>query len=153
MKFRLVDKITSWAAWQNITGVKAVSFEEYSLKEAFGDQPRLPEMLLLESFLQLGNWLVMLSSNFQQMGMVARISEVRFHEILSPGQKLRLEVRLLRRREEGLELTGQGEADGRKVISGVGCVAALEPLCEYQNPEDLRVLFTEIYEPTGTGDR
>jgi 3-hydroxyacyl-[acyl-carrier-protein] dehydratase len=149
MKFRLVDKITSWTAWQNITGVKAVSFEEYSLKEAFADQPRLPEMLLLESFLQLGNWLVMLSSDFRQMGMVARISEARFHDSLMPGQRLRLEVNLVRRRENGFELAGRGQAGGRDVISGVGCVAALTPLAEYQNPEDLRVLFSEIYEPVG----
>lgn len=147
MKFRLVDKITSWAAWQHITGIKALSFEEYSLKEAFGEQPRLPEMLLLESFLQLGNWLVMLSSDFQQMGMVARISEVRFHESLLPGQTLQLDVRLIRRREDGFELAGQGQADGRNVISGAGCVAALAPLAEYKSAEDMRVLFSEIYEP------
>src|SRR5512135_1009505 len=110
MKFRLVDKITSWTAWQGITGVKAVSFEEYSLKEAFGERPRLPDMLLLESFLQLGNWLVMLSSDFRQMGMVARISEVQFHGSLLPGQALKLDVKLVRRREDGFELAGQGHA-------------------------------------------
>ena len=132
MKFRLVDKITSWAPWQNITGIKAVSFEEYSLKEAFGDEPRLPEMLLLESFLQLGNWLVLLSSDFQQMGMVARISEVRFHDYLLPGQRLQLEVQLIRRREDGFELAGQGQVDGRNVISGLGCLAAPVPLAEYR---------------------
>lgn len=149
MKFRLVDKITSWAPWQNITGVKGVSFEEYSMKDALGEQPRLPEMLLLESFLQLGNWLVMLSSDFQQMGMVARISEVHFHDSLLPGQKLHLEVKLVRRRDDGFELAGQGHADGRSVISGAGCVAALAPLTKYQDPEDMRVLFSEIYERTG----
>ena len=150
MKFRLVDKINSWTAWQSITGVKAVSFEEYSLKAAFGEQPRLPEMLLLESFLQLGNWLVILSSDFRQMGMVARISEVQFHEGLFPGQALQLEVKLVRRREDGFELAGQGHTDGRMVISGAGCVAALAPLAEYHNPEDMRVLFTEIFEPVET---
>jgi 3-hydroxyacyl-[acyl-carrier-protein] dehydratase len=149
MKFRLVDKITSWTAWQNITGVKAVSFEEYSLKEAFGEPPRLPEMLLLESFLQLGNWLVMLSSDFQQRGMVARISEVQFHDSVLPGQRLELEVKVVRRRDDGFELAGQGYADGRRVISGAGCVAALGVLAEYQNPDDLRILFSEIYEPLG----
>ena len=148
MKFRLVDKITSWTAWHSITGVKAVSFEEYALKEAFGEPPRLPEMLLLESFLQLGNWLVMLSSDFRQMGMVARISEVQFLDSLFPGQALQFEVKLVRRREDGFELAGQGHADGRSVISGAGCVAALAPLAEYQNPQDMRVLFTEIYEPS-----
>jgi len=147
MKFRLVDKITSWTPWQDIAGVKAVSFEEYSLKEVFGDSPCLPETLLLESFLQLGNWLVMLSSDFQQMGMVARISQVRFHGRLLPGQRLRLEAKLVRKRGDGFELAGQGYVDGREIIAGAGCIAALVPLVEYQNPADLRVLFSEIWEP------
>jgi 3-hydroxymyristoyl/3-hydroxydecanoyl-(acyl carrier protein) dehydratase len=149
MKFRLVDKITSWAPWQNISGIKAVSFEEYSLKEDFGEQPRLPEMLLLESFLQLGNWLVMLSSDFHQMGTVARISEVRFHDYLLPGQRLQFEVRVTRRREDGFELAGRGLADGRNVISGLGCLATPVPLAEFLDPDDMRVLFSEIYEPAG----
>jgi 3-hydroxymyristoyl/3-hydroxydecanoyl-(acyl carrier protein) dehydratase len=149
MKFRLVDKITSWAPWQNISGIKAVSFEEYSLKEAFGEQFRLPEMLLLESFLQLGNWLVMLSSDFHQMGTVARISEVRFHDYLLPGQRLQFEVRVTRRREDGFELAGQGLVDGRNVISGLGCLATPVPLAEYLDPDDMRVLFSEIYDPAG----
>ena len=147
MKFRLVDTITSWTAWQDIAGLKAVSFEEYCLKEPFGERPRMPEMLLLESFLQLGNWLVILSSDFRQMGMVARISEVRFHDCLWPGERVRLEVRVVRRSADGLELAGQGQADGRSVISGTGCVAAFVPLREYQSPEDLRVLFAEIWAP------
>jgi 3-hydroxyacyl-[acyl-carrier-protein] dehydratase len=147
MKFRLVDKITSWAPWEHITGIKAVSFEEYSLKEAFGEEPRLPELLLLESFLQLGNWLIMLSSDFRQMGSVARISEVRFHGCLAPGEMLQHEVRLTRRREDGFELAGEGHVRGRRVISGMGCLAAPVPLADYLDSEDLRVLFSEIYEP------
>jgi 3-hydroxyacyl-[acyl-carrier-protein] dehydratase len=149
MKFRLVDKITSWAPYQHIRGIKAVSFEEYCLKEPFGDEPRLPELLVLESFLQLGNWLLMLSSDFQQMGMVARISNVHFHHGLLPGQSLELEARLVRRREDGFELAGQGRVDGRSCISGIGCLAFPVPLAEFQNPDDMRVLFSEIYEPLG----
>jgi len=147
VKFRLVDKITSWTPWEHIHGVKAVSFEEYSLKESFGEIPRLPEMLLLESFLQLGNWLVVLSSDFQQMGMVARISEVLFHDSLLPGQSLHLRVRLTRRHDDGFELAGEGCVRGRSVISGAGCVASLLRLADYQSPEDMRVLFSEIYVP------
>ena len=72
MKLRLVDKIFAWSPYQSISGLKAVSFEEYCLKEAFGDEARLPESLLLESFLQLGNWLLLLSSDYNQIGMVSR---------------------------------------------------------------------------------
>ncbi len=147
MKFRLVDRILSWTPHERIVGVKAVSFEEYSLKEVFGDQPRLPETLLLESFLQLGNWLILLSSDFQQMGMVVRLSEVRFHSALGPGQHLRMEVMLSRQRPDGFELSGQGRVNGRVVITGLGCLAAPIPAAAYVDADDLRLLFSEIYEP------
>jgi 3-hydroxymyristoyl/3-hydroxydecanoyl-(acyl carrier protein) dehydratase len=144
MKFRFVDRIVAWSPWERIRGVKTVSFEEYDLKERFGDVPRLPETLLLESFLQLGNWLVLLSSDFQQMGLVIRIAEVRFHDFLRPGQRLELEVTLNRARADGFELSGEGRANGQVLISGRGCLAAPVPARDYVNPDDLRVLFEEI---------
>lgn len=147
MKFRLVDKIVSWSPYQRIGGIKTVSFEEYCLKESFADEPRLPETLLLESFLQLGNWLILLSSDFKETGMVVRISEVRFHDFLLPGGQLRMEVTLVRRREDGFELSGEGHVNGRAIITGLGCLAVPVPAAEYGNPEDMRVLFSEIYEP------
>ncbi|HEY9173574.1 MAG TPA: hypothetical protein VI136_14910 [Verrucomicrobiae bacterium] len=147
MKFRFVDKILAWTPHQRIVGVKAVSFEEYCLKEPFGDEAKLPETLLLESFLQLGNWLLLLSSDFNQMGMVIRISEARFHDALRPGQQVRMEVTLSRRHEDGFELSGEGTVDGRTIITGLGCLAATIPATEYVKPDDLRVLFSEIYQP------
>lgn len=109
MKWRLVDKILAWSPNERIIGQKAVSFEEYSLKESFGGEACLPEMLLLESFLQLGNWLILLSSDFNEMGMVVRLAEVRFLAPLRPGQIVEMEVNLLRRREDGFELAGKDE--------------------------------------------
>jgi 3-hydroxyacyl-[acyl-carrier-protein] dehydratase len=147
MKFRLVDRILDWSPYQRIRGVKTVSFEEYCLKEAFGDDPHLPETLLLESFLQLGNWLILLSSDFKQIAQVVRISEVHFESPLLPGQQLRMEVSVSRERADGLELSGEGQVDGRTIIRGLGCLAVPAPARDYVDPEDLRVLFSEIYEP------
>ena len=39
MKFRLLDRILEWAPYERLVGVKAVSFEEYELKQAFGGGP------------------------------------------------------------------------------------------------------------------
>lgn len=146
MKFRFVDRILSWTPYERICGLKAVSFEEYSLKEPFGEEPRLPETLVLESFLQLGNWLLLLSSDFREMGMVVRLSEVRFHDSLRPGEQLRMEVRLARHRDDGFELSGEGWVKGRPLISGFGCLATPVPAAEFANPDDLRVLFSEIHQ-------
>jgi 3-hydroxymyristoyl/3-hydroxydecanoyl-(acyl carrier protein) dehydratase len=147
MKLRLVDKILGWSPYERITGVKAVSFEEYCLKEPFGDEARLPETLLLESFLQLGNWLILLSSDFARMGMVIRITELRFDGYLLPGQRVRMEVSMSREREDGFEFSGQGHVDGRSVIRGGGCLAVPVPAAQYLDPEGCRVVFSEIYEP------
>jgi len=147
MKFRLVDKILDWVPYERIRGIKAVSFEEYGLKEAFGDEPRLPETLLLESFLQLGNWLILLSSDFHTMGMILRLSEICFHDYLRPGQRVSMDVALTRRHKEGFELAGEGRVNNRTIISGFGCLAAPVNAAELVNPADLRVLFSEIYQP------
>lgn len=148
MKFRLVDQITSWRPFEHITGFKAVSFEEYSLKDAFGDHAHLPESLLLESILQMGNWLILLSTDFRQMGLVTRIDEVRYESALAPGEKLEIKVEMLRQREEGFELKGWGRVGSRTIISGFGCLAVPLPVHQLASPEDLRVLFSEIFHPS-----
>jgi 3-hydroxyacyl-[acyl-carrier-protein] dehydratase len=147
MKFRLVDKILAWEPYRRIRGIKAVSFEEYCLKESFGDEGRLPETLMLESFLQLGNWLILLSSDFAQMGLVAKLPLVRFDGSLPAGAQMQLEVNLLHQRAEGFILAGEGRVGERVVITGE-CLAVPARAAEYVNPDDLRVLFSEIYQPT-----
>ena len=41
----------------------------------------------------------------------------------------------------------KGTSDGRSVISGLRLPGGAGALAEYQDPDDLRVLFSEIYEP------
>lgn len=148
MKFRFVDRILDWTPHQRIRGVKAVSFEEYSLKAPFGDDGRLPETLLLESFLQLGNWLILLSTDFQQMGVVVKLARVAFYDALRPGEQVEMEVNLRRGRDEGFLLSGEGRVNGRTIITGADCIAVTVPADEYVSAEDMRVLFSEIHQTT-----
>ena len=147
MKFRMVDRIVSWAPRQRIAGVKAVSFEEYCLKGPFGGPAALPESLLLEALFQLGNWLVMLSTDFQRMGMIVRIGEVRFDDVLRPGERLDMFVAARSFRDDGVLLDGQAAVGGRPIAYGVGCLAVPVPLADYADPADLRVLYSEIHRP------
>jgi 3-hydroxymyristoyl/3-hydroxydecanoyl-(acyl carrier protein) dehydratase len=144
MKFRMVDRITAWEPWRRIRGLKAVSFEEYRLKSAFGEPPSLPECLLLESLFQLGNWLVMLSSDFTEMGIVIRTGRVAFPGRLGPGESLVMDVVVRARRAEGILFDGEGRAGGRPVVAGKGCLAVPGPLDRYADPDDLRTLSSEI---------
>ncbi len=147
MKFRMVDRILSWEARTRICGTKTVSFEEYNCKAAFGGDACLPESLLVESLFQLGNWLIMLSSDFTQMGLVVRMNEIRFAEQVRPGSSLRLEVEATSYRGDGVLFNGRALCGERIVGVGTGCLATPVALADYCNPDDLRVLFTEIYRP------
>lgn len=144
MKFRLVDRIVAWSPWERIQGLKTVSFEEYQLKDAFGDEARLPETLLIESFFQLGSWLILLSSGFQQTGLVVRLTEAKFGGFLRPGETVTMEVRVKRRQQDGLELDGEGRVGNRLIVSGVGCLSTTVRATECFDPDDLRVLAEEI---------
>ena len=147
MKFRMVDRILSWEPRTRICGTKTVSFEEYNCKAAFGGDACLPESLLVESLFQLGNWLIVLTSDFTQMGLVVRMSEIRFEDQVRPGSSLRLEVEAAAYRSDGVLLNGRALCGDRIVGIGTGCLATSVALADYCNPDDLKVLFGEIYRP------
>ena len=147
MKFRLVDSILNYSVKQSICGIKAVSFEEYQLKQAFSEAPALPESLLMESFFQLSRWLIMLSSDFTETGHVVQINRAEFHNPLKPGEHLRLNIHVRDYQTDSIEFDGQADSGDRSIASCTGCTARLVAIDEYYNPADMRVLFSEIYRP------
>jgi 3-hydroxyacyl-[acyl-carrier-protein] dehydratase len=153
MKFRLVDRILQWEPRRSIAGVKAGSFEEYCLKEPWAGPAALPESLIMESLFQLGNWLIILSSDFTRMGLLVRLEEVRFRAPLLPGQCLRMDVEVTRYRDDGVLFNGIATcaADGQVIAAGRGCLASPAPLAGFHNQDALRVLYSEIHRPLGKG--
>jgi 3-hydroxyacyl-[acyl-carrier-protein] dehydratase len=149
MKWRMVDRICSWEPEKRITGAKTVSFEEYSMKAAFGGAACLPETLLLESLLQLGSWLIVLSSDFRRMGVVAEVEELCFNGQVGPGQTVAIELVARQYADDGVLLDGTGMVSGQEVLAVHGCLAVPAELSVHADPEDLRVLFSEIHRPSG----
>jgi 3-hydroxyacyl-[acyl-carrier-protein] dehydratase len=153
MKFRMVDKIVKFEPRRSIYGIKTVSFEEYQLKSTLCVRPCLPESLIMESLFQLGNWLIMLTSEFSQMGLVIRTNEVEFIQSPGPGQKMFMQVQVQSYREDGILFDGQASVNQHVIASGKGCLASPVDLSDYHNPEDLKVLFSEIYRPDNNTER
>ena len=147
MKFRLVDRITSWEARKRIAGTKTVSFEEYGMCKTLGREACLPESLVLESFFQLGNWLIMLSTDFTMMGLVIRTGRIEFDSQLLPGERMDMVLSARSFRDDGVLFDGQGRAGSRLIASGTACLALPVPLEGYCDPEFVRVLFEGIYRP------
>jgi 3-hydroxymyristoyl/3-hydroxydecanoyl-(acyl carrier protein) dehydratase len=145
MKFRMVDRILAWEPRRMIRGVKAVSFEEYELRERLGDEPCLPESLVMEALFQLGNWLIVLSSDYTRMGLVVQWGEVRFLARLRPGRRLLMEVNVRTWRDDGILLDGSASDGEKTIVTGSRCLAVPVALADYRDPDDLRVLFSEIH--------
>ena len=147
MKFRMVDRIIEYEPAKRIRGVKTVTFEEYQLKSAFGNNYYLPESLILESFFQLGNWLIILTSDFTKMGLIVRTNEVVFDGVVGPGENIFMELTVRSYREDGVLFDGKALLDGKILAKGNGCLATLTLIENYYNSEDLKALFSEIYRP------
>ena len=145
MKFRMIDRIDAYQARASISGAKTVSFEEYSLRTSLGCQAALPESLLLESLFQLGNWLIVLSSDFTQMGLVIRTGRVEFVRPVGPGERIDSTITVKHYRDDGISFDGEAKVGDKVVVRGESCLAAPAPLADYCNPDDLRVLFSEIH--------
>jgi 3-hydroxymyristoyl/3-hydroxydecanoyl-(acyl carrier protein) dehydratase len=150
MKFRMVDRISAWEPRRVIRGVKVVSFEEYELREPLGYEPYLPESLILESLFQLANWLVILSTDYEQTCVGAQWDEARFLDTLRPGSRMAMEVAVSGWRDDSVIVDGTVLNGGKTVVAVRRCLAAFVPLADYYDPDDLRVLFSEIHRPDAT---
>lgn len=153
MKFRMVDRIIDYEAGKSIRGIKTVSFEEYQLKSAFDNSLSLPESLIMESFFQLGNWLIMLTSNFVHMGLLVRTNEILFEHPVGPGENMIIDISVRSYHDDGVLFDGQATANEKVIAKGTGCLATIAKLDEYYSPEDLKVLFSEIYRPVIINER
>ena len=147
MKFRMVDRITDWQSGRSIRGIKSVSFEEYKLNARLGGEPALPQSLLLEAMFQLGNWLIVLSSDFVRIGLLVRTQEVQFLDVLRPGEQLLMNIDVRSYRDDGVVFDGRATVGDRTVAVGTGCLATPLALDQYFDPEAMRALFDQIYKP------
>ena len=144
MRFRLVDKILSLDSGRLIETVKAVSFEEYQLCKRFGIDDQWVPTLLVEAMLQSGNWLIIASSDFTQLGLVVQIKKIDIKRPPKQGERVRFEVGISSLRSEVALLDGRGWIGDEEIIQGIGCIATLAPLVDFEDPDDLRVVFSEI---------
>ena len=100
------------------------------------------------SLFQLGNWLVILSSDYAQMGLVVQWDEVRFLGTASAGTPA---AHGGRRSAGGATTafcsTARRRTAEQTIVTGRRCLAVPVPLADYYDPDDLRVLFSEIHRP------
>ena len=144
MKLRLVDRILWWDANKGIGGLKAASFEEYQLKEAFGGEAALPELLLLQAAYELGGWFIMLASRFTEGGLPAHVGRAEFPSAVRPGERVHLDLELKAQARQTVTMDATGKVGKRAAFAAKGLELRRVALASLGDPDDYRTLFSEI---------
>lgn len=116
MRFQLVDRVLERSA-DRLVSVKAVTAAEEYLGDHFPGFPVLPGVMMLEALVQAARELV--SDGGEQGPLVAaEVRNVKYGNMVRPGQTLQVEVTLRGRDEAGYDFQGTGTVDGLVAVQG-----------------------------------
>ncbi len=118
MRFELIDRIVDRQA-DSLTGIKTVTAAEEYLADHFPGFPVLPGVMMLEAMVQAGR-LFVAGSDEQPGGplVVTRVRNVRYGNMVRPGQALEVKVSLRKQDETGFEFQGEGKVEGQLAVQG-----------------------------------
>lgn len=118
--FLLVDKIESLEPGQKAVGYKNVTINEYFFQGHFPGTPIMPGVLIIEALAQVGAVTMLSIEEFKgKIGYFTGIDKAKFRRKVLPGDVLKLEVEIIKRRGS----MGVGKAvatvDGEKAAEAV----------------------------------
>ncbi len=116
--FLLVDRILETDGSTYMIGLKNVTINEPFFQGHFPDHPVMPGVLLVEALAQVGVMLLLGNDQNRDSKLVyfSGIDKCRFRQPVVPGDQLRIEVNVLKKRDRYYKMKGQGLVDNNVVI-------------------------------------
>jgi beta-hydroxyacyl-ACP dehydratase FabZ len=112
----LVDRIIEMAE-DSIVGLKNVTTNEPFFHGHFPDYPVMPGVLIIETMAQVGAVLLLrpIKDRAQKLVLFTTIEEAKFRKPVVPGDQLRVEMQVLKRRTVICKMKGKVTVDGKLV--------------------------------------
>ena len=117
--FLMIDEVEEYTPGESCTAYKKVREEEYYFKGHFPGNPIMPGVLIVESLAQTGAVAILsMEENKGKNALFGGIDKLRFKKQVVPGNVLKLEVKIIKRKGP----IGIGEAiatvDGKLAVKG-----------------------------------
>ena len=131
MRFNLIDQVVEQQG-DSLVAIKCVSSAEEYLADHFPGFPVLPGVMMLETMVQSGRLLVKAQESGSSSAslrhdnddrttqplVLADVRNVRYSNMVRPGQSLRVQVTIRKHDAEGWELDGVGSVQDDVVVQG-----------------------------------
>lgn len=118
MRFNLVDRILDIEAGKRIRVVKNLTLGEEYLADHFPTFPVMPGVLMLQTLVEAGAWLLRITEDFRHSVIVLReVKNVKYGNFMVPGKNLVASAELIECDEQVAVLKGKGEVEGNSTVS------------------------------------
>ena len=109
MRFELIDRVLEQEP-QRLVAIKNVTSAEEYLADHFPTFPVLPGVMMLETLVQAGR--LMAGEQAEGPLVVTEVRNLRYGNMVRPGQTLKVEVTLRGKDERGWDINGVGTVSG-----------------------------------------
>ena len=118
MRFHLLDRIVEVRPGEALRAVKNLTLGEEYLADHFPRFPVMPGVLMLQTLVEAGAWLLRLTDDYRHSVIVLREARnVKYGTFMEPGRQMEVTVELVGREEDLATFKGKGECQGETTVS------------------------------------
>jgi 3-hydroxyacyl-[acyl-carrier-protein] dehydratase len=118
MRFQLIDRILAVQAGRSLKALKLLTLGEEYLADHFPAFPVMPGVLMLQTLVEAGAWLLRLSEDFRHSVIVLREAKnVKYGTFMEPGRPLMITVEATEQDAKQTVFRGKGEVEGNSAVS------------------------------------